>query len=273
VRIATWNVCGFRGFGSFRVGSDRKRVAPGPQSADLARAEVWAEILARLEADVIALQEASCETSWRRALTGALGMQSTSLPSPARWPGLLLSRLPIRSGGTPIPLEAEASADGPYSRCGGVVRLGVPDSAGDDSRELLVAALHAHPHDVTMRRREADLLRERLVELGAPVRAAVVLGDFNSEPGETIHEVLRALGFANAFGDAPAPRSHLRDREQTAVDHIYLSPVLGPASRLARAVRDPGFMPEGPEAGAYSDHVPIVVDVGWPEGDSDLRTG
>ena len=268
MRIGTYNVLGFQGFG--RV-TDR---------ADLGSLEAWVEILGRLDCDVLALQEIGPDSERVVAIGRGLGMEVTILPSPLRWPGALLSRLPRRSGeatrifnDTPTPIGdgdergrgGDQGQNELFSRSAGAVCLELRGDTG-----LWVVSLHAHPHELSIRLREARRLREQLVEIGAASRPAIVVGDFNSERaegnerGEPMHAVLDELGFTNVFEEAPAPRTHLGDREQTAVDHIYLSPALRPTLRRARAIDDAGFAPDAPGGWSFSDHLPVVAELAWP---------
>jgi endonuclease/exonuclease/phosphatase family metal-dependent hydrolase len=95
----------------------------------------------------------------------------------------------------------------------------------------------------------------------------VALGDFNCEPGESIHEVLASLGFANAMataGGGVGPTFDSTGRMSVAIDHIYVSPALRPALSCAETIRAPGFHHDGPlpdGAWLHSDHVPLIAEL------------
>jgi endonuclease/exonuclease/phosphatase family metal-dependent hydrolase len=242
---------------------------------ELARPEAWVEILGRLESDVLALQEAGLDSGRILEIARGLEMHAALLPSPLGWPGAILSRAPRRSGSRTrmladagraqrgvAPREADME---PFSRAAGAVELELGADTG-----LSIVSLHAHPHDSSIRLQEARLLEEQLLATGAASRAAIGMGDFNTGRGEPLHAVLDGLGFANVFGSAGSPRTHLLDREHTRVDHIYLSAPLRPTLRSARVVREAGFAPSRPGGGAFSDHLPVVAELDWP-GRSEAR--
>jgi endonuclease/exonuclease/phosphatase family metal-dependent hydrolase len=261
VRLGTYNVLGFQGFGE------------GPGRPDLTREAVWIEALGRLACDVLVLQEAGPDPDRARRIARGLGMELDWLPSPGRWPGAILrvgalgaaERLLFpRQPGASVASGASGGEDGLFSRSLGILRLERAD------HELLgIVALHAHPTDSGLRAREADWLADRLSELAAPerpgARPLAVMGDFNSEPGEPLHRMLIALGLESVFAPGPAPRTHLNRRERTAVDHIYLSAPLRSRLVATQAVHESGFAPDAAGGWSYSDHLPVVAEIAWPD--------
>ena len=248
MRIGTWNVCGFRGY------------AEADARPDLSSVEGWAGVLARLDCDVLALQEVGLDRDWLGRLAARLGLHTSFLSSPVRWPAAILSRLPIRERSDHLlddVANVEPSEEGPFSRSAGTVLIEWGARA-----DLWIVSLHAHPHDATMRDREAEVLSGRLRQMAARDELVAVVGDFNSEPPEPLHRCLSDLGFQNAFVSGRTPRTRLQDRDQVAIDHIYLSASLRPALLgQARAVSQTGFLPRGGAGWAYSDHLPVVVDL------------
>jgi len=269
VRLGTYNVHGFRGFGE------------GPDRPDLSQGPVWVEALARLACDVLALQEAGDDPVRVREIARGLGMEALWLPSPGRWPGAILwgHRFRCVEGGV---LRTEAAGeDGPFSRSAGFVRLEAADRGPDaepderlDRETLEILSIHAHPSDAEMRMQEALRLEEwwegfrsieRLERDGDRPTAGstAVMGDFNSESGEPLHRTLARLGLQSVFEPGRAPRTHLKDRDRVAVDHIHLSRGLRGALRGAGVVREAGFQPGTPGGWAFSDHLPVVADLAW----------
>jgi len=254
MRLGTYNVFGLQGFGE------------GVGRPDFTREAVWVEALGRLACDVLVLQEAGSDPHRVRGIARRLGMETHWLPSPGRWPGALLrTSAPglathlAGPGASEAPGAAEGD-DGPFSRSVGILRF---ERAGHEA--LHIAAVHAHPSDPELRRREAEWLAERLSELAAPERPGelrwAVMGDLNSEAGEPLHRMLVALGLESVFAPGPAPRTHLRERDRTAVDHIYLGAPLRARLVEARVVAEAGFAPDAGDPWSYSDHLPVVAEL------------
>jgi endonuclease/exonuclease/phosphatase family metal-dependent hydrolase len=261
LRIATYNVQSFLGYPP-----EAARRALG-RGNTVAAAAHFAHALSVLGCEVLALQEGVTERQVTR-VAAALGMQYATFPSPLYWPGHLLSRFPIsevvhfappRSRGSRRLSSADAR---PFSRMAGAARLTLP--AGD---ALWVMAIHLHPSDQEVRQQEGMLVGAHVRSLLADASRVVVLGDFNCEPGESVHQALDALGFANAMIEAGGGLQATYDSTGIIayrVDHIYVSPALRPALVGAETVRTPGFWHDGPlAAGAWlhSDHVPLVAEL------------
>lgn len=271
MRLGTYNVFGFRGFGE------------GAGRPDLTRDTVWIEALGRLACDVLVLQEAGPDPDRARRIARGLGMELDWLPSPGRWPGAILrigalgvaQSLPF-PGQPGVSMASDASGaargeEGPFSRSLGILRLERADGA-----VLGIVAIHAHPSDCGLRAEEADRLAQVLLEIAAPGRPGAgllaVMGDFNSEPGEPLHRMLVALGLESIFVPGPAPRTHLNERERTAVDHIYLSAPLRSRLVAAQAVHESGFAPDASGGWSYSDHLPVVAEIAWPDVERSFST-
>lgn len=253
MRIGTYNVLGLTGFppeaALARLGAFEQKVAH------------FAGVFASLDLDVIALQEGPA-LEVIRGIADQLGCHLGVFPSPAHWPGYVLSRHSLRESRTfshPGP-----GGEGPFSRCFGAARI---DVRGQD---LWVVDLHLHPNLRPLRAREAEELAGRLTELGADGVPTLVLGDFNSRPGEPAHAMLAARGFVNAMervGGGVQPTVDTAGVHPAPIDHVYASPALAGALRSARVVREPGFRVDDPAPEGnwvHSDHLPVVVELAWP---------
>src|SRR5690625_8036308 len=97
----------------------------------------------------------------------------------------------------------------------------------------------------------------------------VVLGDFNCDVNETLHESLRKSGFVNTvehMGDGLQPTMDTAGkRGRRAIDHIYVSPSLQDRVQKAWLVKEPGFRqaadPRKPDAWDHSDHLPVLMEM------------
>lgn len=257
MRIVTWNVLGLTGYPPAAAAADIGHPGDEHNTAH------FADVIASLEADVVALQEGVAQGT-ARDLAQRLDLHLASLPSPMHWPGHVLSRFPVDESRT----FSHAMPGGmlpPFSRTCGAALLRVTHTA-----RLWIVCVHLHPSDAAMRRREGDLLRERLEGLLAGCADAVVLGDFNCDVSEPVHGRLRGLGFVNAMATAGGGLRPTMDTARTqpwTIDHVYVSPSLAPCLSSAAVVRDPGFRTDAPRpegAWDHSDHLPVSADLAWP---------
>ena len=254
MRIASYNVLGLTGFRPEAarpvLGDPERRVAH------------FARVFGGLEADVLALQEGPPLDVARR-IADQMGCHLAMFPSPAHWPGYLLSRHFLRESRTFSHL-GPGGPQGPFSRCFGAARVEV---AG---HELWVVDLHLHPSQPPLRAQETEGLATRLSELELERLPGVVLGDFNSVLGEPAHDMLAARGYLNAMecgGGGVQPTMDTAGIRPAAIDHIYVSPALTGALRSAHVVRAPGFRLEAPipeGAWVHSDHLPVIAEIDWP---------
>lgn len=122
-----------------------------------------------------------------------------------------------------------------------------------------------------MRVEEAKLVAQKIPELLEVSPHVLVCGDFNCTVEETVHDVLRGLGFVNALetvgGGCQQPTMDTFGVRPTlqAIDHVYCSASLAPSLRGAHVVRDTGFRQEhdSPEGcWSHSDHLPVVAEFG-----------
>lgn len=229
--------------------------------------EHFSDVFAALDADVLALQEGVGHDLLQR-LAQRLGRHLVTFPSPLHWPGHLLSRYRVLESRT----FSHTVGDGalcPFSRTCGAALLQVTEVA-----TMWVVCLHLHPGDVDLRVREADLLRRRLEELSRSCENLVVLGDFNCDVDEAAHAHLRALGFLNAMATAGGGLQRTMDTagiRPWRIDHIYVSPPLGPALTGAAVIRGPGFRTDTPRPEGvwdHSDHLPVRAELRWPAAES-----
>ena len=230
LRVVSWNIHGCQG-------SDR-RYDPGRVAA----------VLARLDADVIGLQE----VDWRRPdwrsqdqfvfLASELGMAAQAGPNLADHRGHygngLLTRLPIRQAAR-IDLA-----------CPGREPRGAIDAAlGDERFGVRVVVTHL---GLAARERAEQLARLRgALSKPRPVHATVLLGDMN--------EWLFAGRLARTLTPRPFARM-IRARTFPALapcfalDCLFVDPA--PAQLHWRTLR-------GMAARLASDHLPVVADIIW----------
>ncbi|HEU0237051.1 MAG TPA: endonuclease/exonuclease/phosphatase family protein [Candidatus Limnocylindrales bacterium] len=267
IRVGTFNVLGLTGF---RAADAAKTIGPHGSESWV---DAWAEILARLNCDLLGLQEGVDHADAVRIARRA-GWFLATIPSPLRWSGHVLSRSPILetrvfSHAAPVTTDHD-----PFSRCLGATLVDV-DGGG---RPWWFVDLHTCPsrpeipEEEARRRRalEAEALEPVVDVLEASGHPLVVGGDFNSDVEEPIHERLRTRGYVNAMDAAGGGRRPTFGKHGTrpdhiyVLDHLYVGPPLAERLRVARVVDDAGFWYPGPEqAGRWvaSDHLPVVAEL------------
>lgn len=266
VRLGTFNVLGLTGF----RGADAARDL-GPPGGE-ASVAWWTDRFSDLDCDLLGIQE-GVDQAWAIRIARTGGWHLATFPSPLRWSGHVLARQPIIESRVFSHAASGTTDHDPFSRCLGAALV---DAAGDGDPWWFVV-LHACPsrpeipEEEARRRRavEADRLDPVLDALEATSSPLVVVGDFNSDVDEAIHERLRRRGYVNAMeragGIEPTFGKHgERPEHLYALDHIYLGPTLGDRLVGARVVRDDGFWYPGPEsAGRWvaSDHLPVVAEL------------
>lgn len=256
MKIGTYNVLGLTGYPAAEANKEIGAVA---SEANMAH---FAGVFSDLQCDMIALQEGIGVRPMQQ-IAKKMGYYLATLPSPIAWPGHVLSRYPIAESRTfshMVPSEDVPA----FSRTAGAVLLEV----GSGER-LWVVDVHLHPGDVALRAREGDILGERLQELSLLCANIVVLGDFNSEVDEKVHENLRALNFTNAMeavGGGIAATMDTVGIQTHYIDHLYFSSTLAPKLKSAHVVREAGFRHDGPQIEGlwvHSDHLPVVAELDW----------
>ena len=257
MRIGTYNVLGLRGYP--RETSQR---TIGHRLGEVA-ASHFAGVFSGLACHVLGLQEGVPSAQIKR-VARAMGVRLATFPSPCGWPAHLLTRHQILESRTFSHFAPDAG-ERPLSRAAGAALLEV-----EPGQRLWVMVIHLYPGTTEDRRArrapEAADLDERVGALWAETPNVIVLGDFNGEPDEVMHERLKARGFVNAMervggGLQPTIGPH-------AVDHIYASPALARHLTAAQVIRGPGFLveePKRPGQWAHSDHLPVIADLDWPE--------
>jgi endonuclease/exonuclease/phosphatase family metal-dependent hydrolase len=249
MRVGTYNVHKLQGFCA------DEDVAPLDPEAP-ATADYFARVIEGLDADVLALQEAASPRQLAR-IAARLGMQGVTLTSPVRWPGHLLAR-----GEVAVLRDfssVRAADPSSFTRSGGVVSVQV------GGRRLVVVAIHLHPHDADVRAREGDACARMVEELlGGGERALIVLGDFNCDVGEPVHQRLRALGLVAGLPTTVEATVDTAGVGVRRVDHVYLGPAFAAGAGKARVERTPGFRTDRPHQRVASDHLPVLVDLAIP---------
>lgn len=255
MRIATYNVLGLTGYPAEEAAKELGAAGGETHTAH------FAAVFARLQCDIIALQEGVAARTMQK-VAKKMGYYLATLPSPIAWPGHVLSRYPMAESRT-FSHMVPGDEVPPFSRTAGAVLL---EMGGE---RVWVVDVHLHPGDVELRAREGEILRSRVDELMAGSEHIIVLGDFNSEIDEAVHAHLRDLGFANAMqqvGGGIAATMDTVGIRTHYIDHIYCSPSLAPKLQTARVIRDAGFRHDGPQAEGlwvHSDHLPVVAELDW----------
>ncbi|MDE0965903.1 MAG: endonuclease/exonuclease/phosphatase family protein, partial [Candidatus Latescibacteria bacterium] len=175
------------------------------------------------------------------------------------FPGHVLSRYPILQSRTFSHFDPTVELV-PFSRTAGAALLDV------DGEQVWVVVIHLHPGDVAMREREADLLKEHVEELMPVAEQVVVVGDFNCDVEERVHEHLKGLDFVNAMAEVGGGVQLTMDTvgiNEWRIDHIYASAALAARLQHAMVVRGAGFRDDGPQVEGlwvHSDHLPVVAE-------------
>ena len=257
MQIGTYNVLGLKGYPPEE--SVRAIGSPGEDT----NTAHFARVFSTLSCDILALQEGVTVRTMQQ-IARQMGRYLATFPSPINWPGHVLSRFPILESlvfSHAVPTDDTP----PFSRTAGAALLDV-DGAG----LMWVVTVHLHPADVELRKREADILQERVEILRSVTDNMVILGDFNSEVVERVHQHLKAMGFANAMETAGGGIQTTMDTvgiRPHKIDHLYFSPPLVPHLQHASVVRDSGFRHDGPQepgVWVHSDHLPVVATLNWP---------
>jgi endonuclease/exonuclease/phosphatase family metal-dependent hydrolase len=252
MKIGTYNVLGLTGFPA----AEAAKVIGAP--GEVTNRDHFTAVFSGLGCDILALQEGVAARTMQ-AVARAMNINLATFPSPVNWPGHVLSRYPILESRVFSHMSATEETP-PFSRCCGAVLLEpVPDHL------LWVVVIHLHPKNTDLRTREANILRDRVRELQAVTADVIVMGDFNSEVDEPVHQNLKAMGFTNAMetvGGGIKATMDTAGKNLRYIDHIYCSPSMATRLHEAKVVRDPGFRRDGTDEHphwSHSDHLPVVA--------------
>jgi endonuclease/exonuclease/phosphatase family metal-dependent hydrolase len=253
MRIGTYNVYGLNGYPQ----EESQKTLGHPGTAE--NTAHYVQVFNELACDILALQEGVAVQAMQ-GIARQLGVQLATFPSPLNWPGQVLARYSLVESRVFSHMVAD-EATPPFSRTAGAVLVDLGDKA------LWVVDVHLHPGDVALRQVEGDILWKRLGALMAVTDNVVVLGDFNSEVDEKVHQNLKEMGFVNAMETAGGGLQATMDTvgiKTHFIDHIYLSPTMKPYLQSAKVIRNEGFRHDGPQADGvwvHSDHLPVVAEL------------
>ncbi len=252
MRIVTYNVYGLQGYPA----QEASRAMGELGSED--RIDHFVKVFAELDADIIGIEEGVTAPMMKK-IAQRLDCHLATFASPTAFPGHVLSRYPILQSRTFSHFDPTVELV-PFSRTAGAALLDM------DGEQVWVVVIHLHPGDVAMREREADLLKERVEELMAVTERALVVGDFNCDVEECVHEHLKGLGFINAMEEVGGGVQLTIDTvgvKDWRIDHIYASAALAPSVQHAMVVRAAGFRDDVPQVKGlwvHSDHLPVVAE-------------
>lgn len=224
--------------------------------------------LRQAEPDVVGVQE--CAGDQQTELAGALPAYD--------WAGVATSP----GSGKHVPIGYRRDWRLLDTETNWLSETGTPGSVGWDAeypRVLTEATLRHRPTGRSLtvynthfdhlgrraRRESAGLVREQLDSLPEG-RPAVVLGDFNAEPGSPTYDRLLSDGGDRQLADArtsadtvTGPETTLTDfeslRPDRAVDHVFVTPELSVEAYRVDSTTENGRYP--------SDHLPVVVTASW----------
>lgn len=252
MRIVTYNVYGLQGYPAQEASRDMGELG----SED--RIDHFVKVFAELDADIIGIEEGVTAPMMKK-IAQRLDCHLATFASPTAFPGHVLSRYPILQSRTFSHFDPTVELV-PFSRTAGAALLDV------DGEQVWVVVIHLHPGDVAMREREADLLKEHVEELMPVAEQVVVVGDFNCDVEERVHEHLKGLDFVNAMAEVGGGVQLTMDTvgiNEWRIDHIYASAALAARLQHAMVVRGAGFRDDGPQVEGlwvHSDHLPVVAE-------------
>lgn len=257
MKIGTYNVLGLTGYPKEEAAAEIG--LPGEET----NGDHFVRVFSELDCDILGLQEGVTVRAIQY-IAKKMNRYVATCPSPINWPGHVLSRYPILESRVFSHTDPHQQTP-PFSRTSGAALLAI-----NDTTKLWYVNLHLHPSDVDLRIQEANIIKDRLQALQPITDNIVVVGDFNSEVDELVHQHIKSLGFANAMEtvgggiqltmDTVGIRTH-------SIDHIYVSPLLIPSLKSATVIRNTGFRHDGPQEKGiwvHSDHLPVVAHLDWP---------
>lgn len=252
MRIVTYNAYGLQGYPSEEALKDLGSIGSE------AHLDHFVKVFAELDADILGIEE-GVTAPMMKGIAQRLGYHLATFASPTAFPGHVLSRYPILQSRTFGHFDPTVELV-PFSRTAGAALLDM------DGEQVWVVVIHLHPGDVAMREREADLLKEHVEELMPVAEQVVVVGDFNCDVEERVHEHLKGLDFVNTMEEVGGGVQLTMDTvgiNEWRIDHIYASAALAASLQHAMVVRGAGFRDDGPQVGGlwvHSDHLPVVAE-------------
>jgi len=259
LKIGTYNILGLTGYPV----SEAKKEINVPGTGE--NTEHFTQVFSDLSCDVLGLQEGT-SINILYSIAKRLKFHLATFPSPIAWPGHILSRISICESRTFSHYAPDCELP-PFSRTFGAALL-----QDDSDQKLWVVNVHLHPSDVGLRSIEGQLLCSVLEELQKSVSNIVVLGDFNSEVNESVHEQMDSVGFVNAMAKVGGGIKATMDTcgiGRHCIDHMYFSRDVAERLISAEVIRLPGFRHDGPQRDGlwvHSDHLPVVAEVDWDFG-------
>jgi endonuclease/exonuclease/phosphatase (EEP) superfamily protein YafD len=248
IRIGTYNIYGFYGYPD-----NEARIALG-YTNDPRRVDYYINVIKSLQCDIIGIQEGASVEQMNRYAKAA-DMEAAAFPSATAYPGGVFTVFPILETRTYNVLGPSGKKEA-FSRTGSATLINIHGEL------LWVVNIHAHVNDTMLRQREAEILDRELPNLAKVTPNIVVTGDFNSLPGQVIHEALRKHNLYNAM----QVLSMVPTNQYTpSIDCVYVSDTLVGYLQSGQFIDNPG----APDATGHStwrdsDHRPLVVELLWP---------
>lgn len=251
---------------------------PDGAPAHMVTPAAFAEALAGYAPDVVTLAECP-ERESVLAVAAHLEMACVFFPSAERWPGALLTRLPLLAAeNCPHPSGVRPAAD--FTRHWGRALLLAGGGDGGGAEVVAVHSVHLHPSDGATREREVLAVLEAVRadrEAGARV---VVQGDLNHRPDMPEYEWWWNGGLYDTFEpeDPGEGYTYRSDIPMARLDYIWVDRELAPRVVRGRPLAEPPFVPTEEHPWALSDHIPQLAVIEPPRGqvgpgrlDSDVR--
>ena len=259
-KIGTYNILGLTGYPASE--SKKEIGVPGTEE----NTEHFSKVFSDLSCHVLGLQE-GVSVNVVQSIAKRLNYNLATFPSPMAWPGHVLSCISIRESRTFSHFDPDYKLP-LFSRTVGAALL-----TDRNNQNLWVMNVHLHPSDTELRIREGIFLRSILEELQKSVPSIIVLGDFNSEVNENVHEELDEIGFSNAMTKVGGGIQATMDTygiDKQYIDHMYFSRDIAERLIGAEVVRLSGFRSDKPakeRMWVHSDHLPVVATLDWDFGE------
>lgn len=234
------------------------------------RVPALAEYLARLDADIMCLQEVEPETfaPIERRLSAAGFEGRFTQKREGRRDGC--ATFARRSSATWMRESSLGYDDSdPGQRPSGhIAQVAVLEVEG---KLLAVANTHIRwdppgtPRERQISLRQVTQLIGSRSQLAPECAGWIICGDLNADPESTVVEALRAAGFAFSHAENPAPTCNA-NREARVVDYLFFDQALAATPRPVVAVTNDTPLPSAEQP---SDHVPVTATFTWRLGPAD----